>query len=60
MNEPHEFNSSNPDNYLLTMDMAFEDACIAMKEAGIHDAKELTVFAWEQTFQYFKKKKRTS
>jgi len=42
---------------LNEIDTSFEAACIAMKEAGIHDVKSLTVWEWENTYEYFKKKK---
>lgn len=39
------------------MDISYENAVIAMKEAGITDAANLTVFQFEQTYLYFKNKK---
>ena len=39
------------------MDISYENAIISMKEAGISDAANLTVFQFEQTYLYFKNKK---
>jgi hypothetical protein len=57
ISSPQDFNESNPENYLLQCDASFEEACIAMKESNVHDVKNLTVFEWEQTYLYFKKRK---
>ena len=57
MNSPKEFSSSDPDNVLLEMDIAFEEACISLKEAHIQNPKDLSVFEWESVVSVFKKRR---
>ncbi len=57
MNRPKDFRVANADNILKDMDIAFEDVCAAMEEAGVNNPKKLSVFEFNQRIEYFNKKK---
>ncbi len=58
MNYPKDFRSSNPDNILNEMDIAFENVVSALEEVGVNYPKKLTVFEFNQRVQYFESKRK--
>jgi hypothetical protein len=49
--------NDDSESAIIELDISYENSITALKEAGIHDAANLTVFEYEQTYQYFKNKK---
>lgn len=54
---PKNLNEDNPDNYIKTIDISFENICTSMEELGIVNPRNLTVFQFNSKIAYFKKRK---
>lgn len=56
LSEPKEFNSSVSENVLNAMDENFENICISLESAGVHQPKKLNTFEFFTRVVYFEKK----
>lgn len=57
MMSPSDFRTGSPDSILVEIDRSMERAIASLQEAGIHDAKNLTVYEFQERVEYFKSKK---
>jgi hypothetical protein len=55
---PRNFDTTDPENYLKTLDVSFENLCTSLEELGVTSPHELSVFRFYSKFAYFKKRKR--
>lgn len=54
--QPKNFDPFNPGNDLMKHEKDFESVCSSLEEAGIKDAKRMTVFEFYSRLEYFEKK----
>jgi molecular chaperone GrpE (heat shock protein) len=55
---PKNYNEQDPDNYIKTLEISFEQLCTALEELGINDPRRLTVFQFYSKVIYFEEKRR--
>lgn len=55
---PKNYNEQDPENYIKTLEISFEQLCTALEELGINNPRALTVFQFYSKVTYFEEKRR--
>lgn len=54
--KPKNFDSSDPENVIKSIEIAFENVCTTLEELGVASPSTLSVFSFYSKIAYFEKK----